>query len=58
MSHLILQEANRYYQGPWDVRTGKSLYPECERWAFGLSKAWRNTRLEDTPEEVYSGKKH
>lgn len=54
MSHLILQEANRYCQEPWDVRTGKSLYPECERWAFGLSKDWRDTPWRDTRLEGHS----
>lgn len=32
-----------------DVR---SLYPESERWAFGLSVAWKST-----PEGEYSGKR-
>lgn len=30
----------------------RSLYPESERWAFGLSEAWRYT-----PEGEYSGKR-
>lgn len=36
-----------------EVRTEGSLYPESERWAFGLSEAWRYT-----PEGECSGKRH